>query len=100
MSYLRALRNLNRYGYLTGLDEIDISLEGADFLNSSHVTQVIHHPNGPINFYLDNFRSQAVTMFQSFYGLDPTGRLDEATLASVHTPRSDQPVFIINCYPY
>ena len=27
-------------------------------------------------------------MFQSFYGLDPTGRLDEATLASVHTPRS------------
>ena len=50
MSYLRALRNLNRYGYLTGLDEIDISLEGADFLNSSHVTQVNHHPDGPIHF--------------------------------------------------
>ena len=29
-----------RYGYLTGLDEIDISLEGADFLNSSQVAQV------------------------------------------------------------
>ena len=41
MSYLRALRSLNRYGYLTGLDEIDISLEGADFLNSSHVAQAI-----------------------------------------------------------
>lgn len=68
MSYLRALRNLNRYGYLPGLDEIDISLEGMDYLNSSHV-------------------AQAVTMFQSYYGLDTTGRLDEATLASVHTPR-------------
>ena len=31
-----------RYGYLTGLDEIDISLEGADFLNSSQVAQVRH----------------------------------------------------------
>ena len=50
MSYLRALRNLNRYGYLTGLDEIDISLEGADFLNSSQVTQVTHQSNGQLIF--------------------------------------------------
>ena len=33
-----------RYGYLTGLDEIDISLEGADFLNSSQVAQVSVNP--------------------------------------------------------
>ena len=37
LSYLHAIRNLNRYGYLTGMDDIDISLGGADFLNSSQV---------------------------------------------------------------
>ena len=68
MSYLHALRSLNRYGYLPGMDEIDISLSGADFINSSQV-------------------SQAVMMFQSFYGLDTTGRLDEATIATIYTPR-------------
>ena len=68
LSYLHAIRNLNRYGYLTGMDDIDISLGGADFLNSS---QVAH----------------AVTMFQSYYGLDLTGKLDENTVASIHTPR-------------
>ena len=40
MSYLHALRSLNRYGYLQGLDEIDISLGGKDFLHSSQVSQV------------------------------------------------------------
>ena len=68
LSYLHAIRNLNRYGYLTGMDDIDISLGGADYLNSS---QVAH----------------AVTMFQSYYSLDLTGKLDEATIASIHTPR-------------
>ena len=63
MSQVRALRLLNRYGYLEGLkvssmvrvslcllgmDEIDISVSGQDLLNSSEIMQ-------------------ALTMFQSFY---------------------------------
>ena len=66
-SQMRALRLLNRYGYLegkerqdktdktmfsmllTGMDDIDISVSGADMMNSSQMMQ-------------------ALTMFQSFYG--------------------------------
>ena len=66
MSQLRALRLLNRYGYLEGkeipgetdisfhccregMDEIDISVSGAEMMSSSQMMQ-------------------ALTMFQSFYG--------------------------------
>ena len=65
-SQLRALRLLNRYGYLEGkerqnykteqfsmltwgMDDIDISVSGAEMMNSSQMMQ-------------------ALTMFQSFYG--------------------------------
>ena len=68
-SQLRALRLLNRYGYLegkerqnyktnkkfsmltSGMDDIDISVSGAEMMNSSQMMQ-------------------ALTMFQSFYGKD------------------------------
>ena len=36
---------------------------------------------------------QAVTMFQSYYGLDLTGRLDDMTMSAVHTPRCMQIFF-------
>ena len=41
---------------------------------------------------------QAVTMFQSYYGLDLTGRLDDMTMSAVHTPRcSDYKYFSASC---
>lgn len=67
-----AARCLKRYGYLDGLDEVDLSLSG--LIGSSKQFATSLH--------------DAVTAFQTFYGLQVTGALDADTLAQlVAVPR-------------
>ena len=65
-----AVRYLCRYGYLSGLDDIDISL--SNMMGNQQMSETI---------------SEGVMAFQSFYNLDVNGELDEQTMKNIKVPR-------------
>ena len=64
------MKFLCRYGYVSGLDDIDISISG--WMGSQQMSETI---------------TEGLMAFQSFYNLDVNGQLDENTMKNMKVPR-------------